>query len=366
MVVICDFLFEIKRKSHPCHPSVAFLRPMYKQPEIMNDNKDFNWEKITGKLHGELNIEEEEEFSQMMTDKANVREFEKARKIHENLTKSGSVSTNGRVKSWVKVENGIRSYQLRWIKPALKYAAILVIAFMAGNLLRPSTPIEKGIRFSEITVPYGQMSQVTLSDGTRIWLNSGTTMRYPERFAENKRVISFEGEAYFEVAKMPDKPFTINTADMKVEVLGTSFNLSAYKEDAATSVTLVEGKVSVQDNAGHTIGFLSPGQRATKNKNETSLDIQNVETSFYSAWTNGKIFFDDESLDHIAIKLERWFNVEINFSDEQLKSYRFTGTILKNKPIDQIMQALELLSPIRFKHQVNVYGKDKITIYKKT
>lgn len=332
----------------------------------MTDNNDSHWEKIAGKLHGELSIEEEAEFSQTMTERIHLHEFEKAQKIYENLTKLGSISANARVKSWIKVENGVRNYRLRWIKVTLKYAAILVVSFIAGNLLRPTTLTYKEVHFSEITVPFGQMSQLTLSDGTKIWLNSGTTLRYPERFAEDQRVVSIEGEAYFEVAKMPNKPFTVNVADMKVKVLGTSFNLSAYKEDAAISVTLVEGKVAVQDNTGNTIALLSPGQKATKNKNETNLDIRNVETGFYSAWTDGKIFFDDEPLSQIANKLERWFNVEISFADEDLKSYRFTGTILKNKPIDQIMQALELLSPIRFAHQVNANGRDKITIYKKT
>ena len=95
------------------------------------------------------------------------------------------------------------------------------------------------------------------------------------------------------------------------------------------------------------------------------MEIRDVQTNFYAAWTEGKIFFDDEPLDQIAVKLERWFNVEIIFADEKLKLQRFTGTILKNKPVDQIMQALEILSPIRFKHLVNATGKDKITIYKR-
>lgn len=332
----------------------------------MIENHDSHWEKIAAKLHGELNHKEEVEFNQIMSDNDNLLEFEKVQQIHEKLIKIGSISTNEKVKSWPKVENGIRTYQLRWIKVAMKYAAIIVVAFIAGNLLKPSAPIDKEIRYSEISVPFGQMSQLTLSDGTKIWLNSGTTLRYPERFAENSRSISVEGEAYFEVAKMPDKPFTVNTADMKVVVLGTSFNISAYPEDAATSVTLVEGKVTIQNSAGICIARLNPGQMVIKNKTETNIAIQNVETSFYSAWIEGKIFFDDESLDQIAVKLERWFNVEIAFSDEHLKSLRFTGTILKNKPVDQIMQALELLSPISFKHQVNANGKDKITIYKRT
>jgi ferric-dicitrate binding protein FerR (iron transport regulator) len=332
----------------------------------MTDNNDEHWEKIAAKLHGELSSEEEAELLQLIAENSRLHEFEKAQKIHDDLSKTGVNPLEGKTESWVNVEHGIRSYQLQWIKRALKYAAIVVMAFIAGNLLKPSLPSDKEIRYSEITVPFGQMSQIKLSDGTKIWLNSGTTLRYPERFAENSRSVSIEGEAYFEVAKMVHKPFTVNTIELNIEVLGTSFNLSAYKEDAATSVTLVEGKVIVLDHTGKTIAQLIPGQMAVKNKQGSTLDICNVETTFYSAWIAGKIYFDDEPLDQIAIKLERWFNVEITFADQQLKSHRFTGTILKNKPVDQIMQALELLSPIRFKHQVNAIGKDRITIYKRS
>ena len=331
----------------------------------MIENHDAYWEKIAGKLHQELNPEEENGFSQIMADDSRQRDFEKAQQIHDNLVKSGPLPVNEKIESWINIEKGIKSYQLRWIKAALKYAAIIVVAFITGNLLKPSAPENRGIRYSEITVPYGQMSQLTLSDGTKIWLNSGTILRYPEKFAEKCRSVSIDGEAYFEVAKMARKPFIVNTTDLKVKVLGTSFNVSAYKEDAMTAVTLVEGKVAIQDCAGKTIATLSPGQLATKNKSSNILELQDVETSFYDAWKDGKIYFDDESLDQIALKLERWFNVEITFADQRLKSHRFTGTILKNKPVDQIMQALELLSPIRFKHQVNATGKDKITIYKR-
>lgn len=332
----------------------------------MFDNHDEHWEKIAGKLQGELTNEEAAEFSQIISDNIHLREFEKVQIIHDDLSKTGAIPLEGKVESWVKVERGIKTQQLRWMKSVLKYAAIVVMAFIAGNLLKPSLPSDKEIRYSEITVPFGQMSQIKLSDGTKIWLNSGTTLRYPERFAENSRSVSIEGEAFFEVAKMAHKPFTVNTTEMNIEVLGTSFNLSSYKEDATTKVTLVEGKVSVRDNTGKTIAQLIPGQMAVKNKQTNTLDISNVQTAFYSAWIEGKIYFDDEPLDQIAVKLERWFNVEITFANQQLKSHRFTGTILRNKPVDQIMQALELLSPIRFKHQINVNGKDKITIYKRS
>ena len=333
----------------------------------MIENSDSHWEKIAKKLHGELEINELSEFERMMNDPVYVEEFEKAQQIHRHLTEIKSISPSSK-KSWRKIELGIKNDQSYRINAVLKYAAIIFVAFIAGNLLKPLIPgdAKKEIRYSEIKVPYGQMSQITLSDGTKIWMNSGTVLRYPEQFAANNRTVTINGEAFFEVTKMDYSPFIVNTTDMKVQVLGTSFNLSAYKEDASTSVTLVEGRVSIQNSSGNTIARLVPGQMGTKNKNLTTVAIENVETSSYKAWTEGKIYFDDEPLDKIAAKLNRWYNVDISFANQKLKSHRFTGTILKNKPVDQIMQALELLSPITFKHKINATGKDEITIYKKT
>ena len=174
----------------------------------MTDSHDSKWDKIAGKIHGELSCDDEVEFSQIMADSSNLHNFEKAREIHYNQVNAGQISKNGKVKSWAKVGNGIRIYQLKWIKDVLKYAPVIIVAFVTGNLLKTTPPENKEIRLSEITVPFGQMSQLTLSDGTKIWLNSGTTLRYPEKFGDDQRVISIEGEAYFRVAKMQNKPFT--------------------------------------------------------------------------------------------------------------------------------------------------------------
>lgn len=332
----------------------------------MIDNKDSLWEKIAGKLHGELNSEENAEFEETMTQDSQRRQFEKAETIKAELEKVGLISEEEKIISWNKVEKGIKSRQLGWIMKAMKYAALIIVAFVAGNLMRMVPPANKELGYAEVHVPKGQMSQLTLSDGTEIWLNSGTTLRYPTQFGEKTRTVRVIGEAFFKVAKMPEKPFIVNSTDFKIEVLGTSFNLSAYQEDCFSSVTLVEGKVSILDNVGKTIAKLQPGQMATKAKSTNVINISNVKTLSYSSWTEGKIYFDDERLDLIAFKLERWFNVEISFDDPQLKARKFTGTILKNKPVDQIMKALEMLAPIKFHYEINTTGKDKITIYKRT
>ncbi len=331
----------------------------------MPDHHDLLWEKIAGKLHGELSLEEEIEFNQMMLESTHLQDFEKAKKIYSTLVETGPVSADGKNYSWKKVAYRITPGRLSWIKASFKYAAIVLLSFTTGYLFQP-TKVETGIHYSEIFVPYGEMSQITLSDGTRVLLNSGTTLRFPDKFGENNRTVSVDGEAYFNVTKIPDKPFTVQSDDLNVKVLGTSFNYSAYKEDATASVTLVEGIVEVQDTTGRTISTLLPGHMLTKNNKTNSISTKEVKTEFYSSWSEGKICFDDEPFDQIAKKIERWFNVVIYFENEQLKTRRFTGTILKNKPVDQIMQAFELLSPIRFKHQINANGKDKITIYKRS
>lgn len=331
----------------------------------MTEIRDSHWEKIAGKLHSELSAEEELEFDQLKSDSTHRIDFEKALAIRQDLAHAGPIQADAKSQSWGRVAAAIRWRQTRWIRETLKYAAIVAFAFLAGNLLRTNPPTDTTLHYSEIHVPFGQMSQLELSDGTQVWLNSGTTLRYPDRFGEKSRAVTVTGEAFFKVARMPDKPFTINSTDLSVQVLGTSFNFSAYQEDSFSSVTLVEGKVAIEDNKGVALAQLQPGQMATKDKNSNKMTISEVKTASYSAWTKGKICFDDERLDQIALKLERWFNVEITFDDPNLKSRRFTGTILKNKPVDQIMQALELLSPIQFKHKINANGKDQITIFKR-
>ncbi|MCK9412554.1 MAG: DUF4974 domain-containing protein [Prolixibacteraceae bacterium] len=332
----------------------------------MDNTQDSYWEKMAGKLHGELSKEDEVGFDELISDQGRLLEFNRVRSIRDNLSLAGSCPIDGKEKSWSRVQASIRWTKIRWINTTLKYVAIVVVAFVAGILLQSNLTGSTTLHFSEIHIPYGQMGQLTLSDGTEVWLNSGTTLRYPDRFGTRSRNVEVIGEAFFKVAKIPDKPFTVNSTDLNIEVLGTSFNFSAYQRDNFSSVTLVEGKVAIQDNEGVTIAQLHPGQIAKKVNSSKKMDINEVNTTSYAAWTDGKMLFEDERLDQIAFKLERWFNVEISFADPELKSKRFTGTILKYKPVDQIMQALELLAPIKFIHKINTNGKDQITIFKRT
>ena len=335
---------------------------------MINEHNTY-WDQFANKIHNEISKSELADFDQLISNKKYLKEFNKVKQINTRLGEVGLITPGQSDLSWKKIEREIKKNRFYKLNSAFKYAAIILIAFISGTLLKPLSSFEKNvkdIRYSEIKVPFGQMSQVTLSDGTKIYLNSGTTLRYPEQFALDNRSVSINGEAYFEVAKMVNKPFIVNSSDLKIEVLGTSFNISAYQDDQETLVTLVEGKVNAQSLDGENIINLVPGQLAIKNKNNSNIAIRDVNTKFYKDWIEGRLFFDDEPLGQIANKLDRWFNVKITFDDERLKSHRFTGTILKNKPVDQIMQALQMLAPIRFKHEINTTSKDKIIIYNRS
>ena len=219
--------------------------------------------------------------------------------------------------------------------------------------------------YAEMEVMYGQTGHLFLFDGTEVWLNSGTKFKYPNKFNQNERNVFMEGEAYFKVAPNKHLPFKVKTGKLEVEVLGTSFNLSAYPSEPTQSVFLDEGKVQINDMVGHKIGDIIPGQIAVKTDGNSSIQVQNADSYFYTSWKDGKITFSSEKLSDIAKKMERWYNVEIRFSQESLKDYNFSGTILRAKPIDQTIMAMEQLAPIRFQYQVRPNEKNLITIMSK-
>jgi ferric-dicitrate binding protein FerR (iron transport regulator) len=242
-------------------------------------------------------------------------------------------------------------------------AAVIIFAFLLGNLY--STHFKKqDIQYTEIEVMNGQTSHLFLFDGTEVWLNSGTRFKYPNRFNDTERKVYINGEAYFKVKPSNKLPFKVETGRLEVEVLGTAFNVTAYQDEAVHSVVLVEGSVQLNNPNGKKIGEMKPGQIANQTAgNRITLD--RAELYLHTSWKDGKVTFSGEQLVDIAKKMERWYNVEIRFEMSSLENYQFSGTILRNKPIDQTLKALELLAPVHFNYQVRANMKDLITIEKR-
>ena len=204
-----------------------------------------------------------------------------------------------------------------------------------------------------MTVPFGQSVELALSDSTKVWLNSGSKFRYASNFSSKSRVVELDGEAFFDVATDKKHPFVIKTTNLDVKVTGTSFNVDAYSENDKTNITLVEGRVEIQSKSGKTVAELLPNMNAGFSKSTNELNLKKVNVDFYTSWTTGTIVFREEPLGEIAKKLEKWYSVEIVFDQEDIKDIAFSGSILKNKPIDQILEILTYISRIGYQMETN-------------
>ncbi|MGQ1948390.1 FecR family protein [Geofilum sp. OHC36d9] len=247
----------------------------------------------------------------------------------------------------------------------LKYAAVFMLAFFIGGLSIFFWGNSDELAFNEIIVPDGESAEVFLSDKTHVWLNSGTRLVYPAKFNGKIRNVELTGEAYFEVSHNPEIPFHVKTNHLTVEVLGTSFNVEAFDKTGEVNVTLVEGKVNLQNVEGQFLTKLLPGENARFATAQKKIYISNVDTKFFTSWKDGSLFFKDETLEAITRKFERWYNVKVVFEDEAIRKIHFTGTILKNKPIDQVFDILKYTAGIEYRIEMNnnqssiIYLKNK-------
>ncbi|MBJ6368388.1 FecR family protein [Snuella sedimenti] len=211
----------------------------------------------------------------------------------------------------------------------------------------PINNIPQALKYNTLRVPVGGMYQVTLPDGTKAWLNSATSLKYPERFDGEQRIVELEGEAYFEVTKSL-KEFIVKTNTADITVLGTQFNVSAYANDSYFSSTLVEGMVRLSSESSSNSVILSPNQRAILNHNDTTFNISQVDTEIYTAWKEGKFYFERERLDNILTRVSRWYNIDVVFENDYLKDQTFTGVVLKNKTIDNLLDMISKTTRINY------------------
>ena len=206
--------------------------------------------------------------------------------------------------------------------------------------------------YNMIRTPLGGEYSLTLSDGTKVWLNAMSELRYPVAFGGDLREVELKGEAYFEVAENKNKPFIVRTDEFNVRVLGTSFNINAYKDRGNILTTLVSGKVDIQDMSGKSLVVMSPNQQVDFRHGKIS-SVQEVDITRFVSWIDGKFYFNDMTLENIMSQLQRWYDIEVFFVDEELKSYPFTGVIRRDFTAGQIFEIIEKTTRVKF----NVRGK---------
>lgn len=271
-----------------------------------------------------------------------------------------------------------------WLNTIVRYAAVILIAFSAGGVLfwfaikNSTAPVSQSI--NKLVVPLGSRALFTLSDGTVVTLNAGSTINVSRDYGIKNRIVQLDGEGYFNIARDTNNPFVVETPFLSVRALGTEFNIKAYSVDRTIETTLVSGSVQIEPvkeiNQGK-ITVLKPNQKITFYKEDSvfisgpgenekeapsraesvkkirtaspaRLVTEDVNVDPVTSWKENRWIFEQQSLAQIAVDLERKFDVQIVFNSEKLKSYRFTGTILA-EPIEQVLVALSMTAPINYR-----------------
>ncbi|MFC0515285.1 FecR family protein [Mucilaginibacter angelicae] len=201
------------------------------------------------------------------------------------------------------------------------------------------------LTYNTINIPRGGQYQLVLSDGTKVWLNSSSSLKYPAAFIGKDRKVELSGEAYFEVAKDRTKPFTVNVNGMSVEVLGTHFNINAYSDERVVKTTLLEGSVKLTGNGQQ--AMLKPGQQGAFNDQQTAFNVSDVDVDDAVAWKNGFFVFNNEDIQTIMKRISRWYDVDVVFP-EKFKRKNFGGTVSRFKDVSEVLHSLELTGSVHF------------------
>lgn len=260
-------------------------------------------------------------------------------------------------------ETAGRRKTIRRIKEwSVRIAACMVIPlavfslYLNGQAQKPKNWIEKH-------VPYGEKLQVTLPDNSKVWLNAGSKIIYPEKFNREIRQVFVTGEAYADIEKDPSRPFFLSVGNVNVKVLGTKFNVKSYPEQSKTEVSLIEGSISLDVKFdGFTRQYtLEPGNYMSIDHHTGAIDTFQFSPSGYTSWSeeNGGLYFRNQTLEEITADLERKFNVKIILRDEQLKHERYFASFVNNESLDDILKFLKLGSSFQY-----VSNKNVIDIYK--
>ncbi|HCT94067.1 MAG: hypothetical protein A2X19_04260 [Bacteroidetes bacterium GWE2_39_28] len=213
--------------------------------------------------------------------------------------------------------------------------------------------VETPNEYNELTTPKGRSFSIVLNDGSRIWLNAQSKIKYPVRFGKNERRIQIAGEAFFDVKHDPQRPFIVETTDYSVKVLGTKFNVNAYAQEESTSTTLVSGSVLIPMKTGSE-AILTPGDQLKFSRSDKSISIQKVDVELYTSWVENNLRIEQMPLDEIFKILMRRYDINVYYSDDISKSEKFSGKIPLNDNLKIVLDQMSKVSNVDFQFEKNL------------
>lgn len=232
----------------------------------------------------------------------------------------------------------------------MKYAAAVVlgIGVSLSTLYLTNQENLSTVGNYKLVTSKGEMSYLQLPDGTRVWLNSCTTLEYAENYGHSNRSIYLDGEAYFEVAKNKDLPFVVKANGIDVKAIGTAFNVSAYMEDSQLTTTLFNGKVAVQPTLTKQEVLLEPNQVAVYDKSRNKIEVVPYDKKLFAQWRGGFLSFKMMYLQDITKLLERNYNVVFRYENQGIKKLRFSGSFRNNEDLSEILNVIKTNTGIRY------------------
>lgn len=267
----------------------------------------------------------------------------------------------------INEQNRVKLPLLVWWQ---RIAAILIIPLIAftGYLLNRETELAANDVYQEVFSPFGVRSKINLPDGSMVWLNSGSHLKYPVVFKNGSRNVVLTGEAYFEVQSDKKNPFIVDTEKMSVKATGTAFNVEAYATDTIVAVTLVHGKVDVNIDGRKNINLM-PNQRISFNNESSRYELTDTDPYKWCAWKDGILAFRDDRLDYVFKKIGLMYNVDIAVTNKEIASQLYRATF-QGESLEEILRLLKLSAPIRYVHTPRVrsangdFSKEKIEVFK--
>lgn len=243
----------------------------------------------------------------------------------------------------------------RILKFYQKIAAFLLIPIIGlGILYWVNQSNQQSDQYTETIAPRGQKSQIVLADGTKVWLNSDTKIRYPGNFSKNQRDVYLDGEAFFEISKNEHQPFVVHTSGVNIKVLGTKFNVKAYSDENQIETSLFEGRVILlmTNPSDETIEKeVKPGQSFVYSKTDRQLVLNRFPQDEINGWKKNQLIFKDDTFGNLVRKIERWYDVKVMYDEKQFNDRRLTVELYEGERLDRLMEILSLALSVNYDYE---------------
>lgn len=342
-----------------------------------------NWRLLIKVAKGKASEAEIEQFEAWLKESPaeNLAIFEEVKEVYENDEQNTDTSAQTKIaftsflrhnqleEEYHADNDGHQTLQAikptpaKWLSRAAAAVALVIITVGAGLLWKRDSisghmaeQSSEQLQWRELHVEYGRQINITLADGSVIRLQPGSSLRYPETFAANERRVQLEGEAFFEVSKNPSKPFVVQTANLETRVLGTSFNIEAFKGQVLNKVTVVTGRVSVSKKGRgkdtKLLAYLTPNKQIIFSPGTDSFELKHLTENVSKAIRDGKLVFDNSSMLEIALAIERRYGIHVRFTDTSIATMHLTTTI-DYMSLDSMSSILSMVSGLEITHEAN-------------